>query len=71
MSESNNKPRFINAGRRGFMQGAAVAGGVAASGVAQSAETIIEPAPETPEPAKRKGYQLTDHVRKYYRRARF
>jgi type III secretion system FlhB-like substrate exporter len=71
MSDLNNKPRFINAGRRGFMQGAAVAGGVAASGVAQSAETIIEPAQDAPAPSKSKGYQLTDHVRKYYQRARF
>ena len=75
MSERKDKdteqPAFINAKRRGFLQGAAVAGGVAASGVAV-AETIDTPAIE-PQPAtdSGKGYQLTEHVKKYYQRARY
>jgi len=76
MSEKQDKdttqPAFINADRRGFLQGAAVAGGVAATGVAV-AETIDAPAAE-PQPASEgsgKGYKLTEHVKKYYQRARY
>lgn len=71
MSELNRKPRFINAGRRGFLQGAAVAGGAAASGVAQSGDSPVDTAPVASESSKAEGYRLTDHVRKYYKRARF
>jgi len=71
--EEREKPKFINAKRRGFIQGAAVAGGVAATGAAAAASEVVE-ATQTPElesVTKGKGYELTDHVRKYYEKARF
>ncbi len=66
------QPNFINAKRRGFMQGAAVASGAVASGAAVAASEITEIAPETTQPiTKNKGYEVTDHIKKYYARARF
>jgi len=65
-------PKFINANRRGFLQGAAVAGGVAATGAAAAADLIdVEVSTETQTQTKSGGYQETDHVKKYYKRARF
>lgn len=65
------KPTFIDANRRGFLQGAAVTGGAAAGGVSVAAAAseleIDQPADVT----NGKGYKLTDHIRKYYQRARF
>ena len=75
MSDTSKKNRFINANRRGFLQGAAVAGGVAATGAAttstaqSTAQGIQED--QQPEVKAQKGYELTDHIRKYYKRARF
>ena len=66
------QPSFINAKRRGFLQGAAVASGAVASGAAVSAGEIAEIAPEITQPEnKNKGYEVTDHIKKYYARARF
>ena len=67
------KPKFIDAKRRGFLQGAAVAGGVAATGAAAAASDVIDNAGDSPalKPVKGKGYALTDHVKKYYEKARF
>lgn len=71
MSDSSEKTRFINAGRRGFLQGAAVAGGSVAAGsaVASTADIAAEEPPTTA--TETKGYELTDHIKKYYKRARF
>lgn len=69
---NTEKPAFINATRRGFIQRSAVVGGVAASGalVADAqAETPLET--QTPETSRHAGYQLTDKVKEYYRKARF
>ena len=65
-------PAFINANRRGFLQGAAVAGGAAATGVA-TAVASTDATIEKPEDVTSgsKGYELTDHIKKYYKRARF
>lgn len=66
------QPSFINAKRRGFLQGAAVASGAVASGAAVATSEITDIAPEPEQPiSKNKGYEVTDHVRKYYARARF
>ena len=66
-------PTFINANRRGFLQGAAVASGAAATGMAAAAvassDATVDSDVEVTTEAK--GYQLTDHIRKYYKRARF
>lgn len=67
--EKQSKPAFINANRRGFLQGAAVAGGVAASGVATAGSTDI-PADQPATVVGSKGYELNDYVKKYYKRAR-
>lgn len=68
--DNPEKPAFINANRRGFLQGAAVASGVAASGMVAAADVDVV----TEKPAEvinGKGYELTDHVKTYYKRARF
>ncbi len=65
------QPKYINAKRRGFLQGAAVAGGAVASGAAVSGEsldnTIDSEVPDQPQ----QGYRKSDHVKRYYARARF
>ena len=63
--------RFIDAKRRGFLQGAALATGAAASGATLAAATPVETAPETAEAPRSAGYRVTDHVREYYAKARF
>jgi len=65
------QPAFIDANRRGFLQGAAVAGGVAATGVAVAADGTEIPVDQADVAVNGKGYELTDHIRKYYKRARF
>lgn len=65
------KPTFINANRRGFLQGAAVASTVAATGVAVAENATEQLAVEPVQTTQGKGYELTDHVKKYYQRARF
>jgi hypothetical protein len=64
------EPNFINAKRRGFLQGAAVAGGAVASGAAVSSEVLeIEVAPLQPENGH-KGYENNEYRKRYYARAR-
>lgn len=67
----SKKTKYIDAKRRGFMQGSVVAGGVVATGAVDAA--VSEPA-QVDVPAKTQGhagYKLTDKVRRYYERARF
>jgi len=67
----SKKTKYIDAKRRGFMQGSVVAGGAVATGAVNAATD--EPI-ETVAPAKtdtHAGYKLTDKVRRYYQRARF
>lgn len=68
--DQTTKPAFINANRRGFLQGAAVAGGVAATGAVAAADSIDVQAETPAAPTNGKGYELTDYVKKYYQRAR-
>ena len=64
------EPDFINAKRRGFLQGAAVAGGTAASGVAVSSE-VFEVEADAVQPVKaHKGYERNEYIKRYYERAR-
>ncbi|MFK7860120.1 MAG: twin-arginine translocation signal domain-containing protein [Granulosicoccus sp.] len=67
----SSKPTFIDANRRGFLQGAAIASGVAATGVASATDALEAPTDRVEASAQGKGYELTDHVKKYYKRARF
>ena len=55
--------------RRTFLKGAAVTT-AAVSGGALAANAVADQ-PETEAPAKKLGYQETEHVREYYRLARF
>lgn len=74
MRETHKKPseqKFINANRRGFLQGAAIAGGAAASGVVAAADVADVSSGTSELPSNGKGYEETDHVKKYYQRARF
>jgi len=69
-----DKPKFINAKRRGFLQGATVATAAAtaaASGTSIAAEPeVIEPT--TPEDhTSSTTYRETEVVKLYYRNARF
>ncbi len=59
--------------RRGFLKGAAVAGGAAAvstvaGGVIAGQQTTTDAPRETEQP---KGYHVTPHIRAYYEKARF
>lgn len=67
-----NKTRFINAKRRSFMQRSVIVGSAAATG-AVAVETQAEetPASQAPNQKVSAGYQLTDKVKEYYRKARF
>lgn len=58
--------------RRSFLKGAALAGATLGAGAA-AARTLGEaPQPATPaDGGKRKGYRETEHIRAYYRSARF
>lgn len=55
--------------RRSFLKGAAVST-VAVSSAAVAGNTVSEDVPKTPAKSKQ-GYQLTRHVKDYYRLARF
>ena len=64
------EPSFINAKRRGFLQGAAVASGAVASGAAVSAE-VLESVVDVVQPLKgNKGYEDNEYRQRYYARAR-
>ena len=69
--KDTKSPKFIDAKRRGFMQGASVAGVAAATGVVSStaSATDVAPLPETGKDNVR--YKESDYVRAYYRNARF
>jgi len=63
--------KFIDAKRRGFMQGAAVAGVATAAGAASStAQADSQPEIEL-KPKSTDRYAETDYVKAYYRNARF
>ena len=66
------KPKMINAKRRGFLQGSAIAGAAAATGAASADVLEAEPTDSLKkDTSKHAGYRVTDKVRKYYAKARF
>jgi len=69
-NDKQTQPAFINANRRGFLQGAAVAGGAVATGVATAADAVELPSEGPAALQSGKGYELNDYVRNYYKRAR-
>ena len=56
--------------RRSFLKSAAVAGTAVGAG-AVTAESLADIVKEPSEPVAKKGYQESDHIREYYRLARF
>jgi len=67
----SKKTKYIDAKRRGFMQGSVVAGGAVATGAVDAAVTEVEEVAVPVKTEKHAGYKLTDKVRRYYQRARF
>jgi len=68
----SKKTKLIDAKRRGFLQGSAVVGTAAATGVASA--DALKPDAELPlkkDTSKHAGYRVTDRVREYYAKARF
>lgn len=65
------KPKMINAKRRGFLQGSALAGAAAATGAASADVLEVQAEPSKQDTSKHAGYRVTDRVRKYYAKARF
>ena len=67
-----SKPaKFINARRRGFLQGSAIAGGAVAAGVTLAESPLADNVTEPLQKPKHAGYRATDRVRRYYAKARF
>jgi len=68
-------PKFINSKRRGFLQGAVVAGGAATTGAALSGKALADGIEKVEindgQATGKKGYERTEHVSRYYSRARF
>ena len=66
------EPVFIDARRRGLLQGAALAAVAGGAGALAGAAHAAPAAPDEPQAATEghRGYQLTDHVREYYAKAR-
>ena len=71
MDKVNTKP--ADPGRRGFLRAAGGAGALGALAVAAGQATAAPAvAPEAAaEPAKAVGYHETEHIRQYYRTARY
>jgi len=67
-----SKPtKFINAKRRGFLQGSVVAGGAVATGAATAASDLTVSPVETAKVKSSAGYRATEKVKLYYKKARF
>lgn len=69
--KETKKPKFIDAKRRGFMQGATLASAAAAAGLVSGAADAVEIEPELDTKNTGDRYQETDYVRAYYRNVRF
>ena len=69
--KDNKDKKFINAKRRGFMQGAAVAGAATVTGAATTTAQATELTDAVVKPESGDRYKDSDYVRTYYRNARF
>ena len=65
-----NKDATEKVQRRTFVKGTAVAGAAVSTGVL-STRAMAESLDEEPKKTAHKGYQETEHVREYYKLARF
>ena len=68
--DSGQRTKYIDAKRRGFLQGAVLATGAVAGGGALAAEPLDAVVAVPAEPKAHAGYRETDHVRAYYAAAR-
>ena len=59
-----------NIRRRSFLKGTAAAGAALGAGVVTT-ETLAEATEDQPEKVEKQGYRETNHIRDYYRSARF
>jgi nitrous oxide reductase len=64
------KTTKLSQGRRDFLKGVAVAGGVAATAKVGGAVAAVEEEKKIETATNDRGYQETDHVRAYYKSAR-
>jgi hypothetical protein len=68
-----DKTKAVDRARRGFLRaagGAGALGALAAAGQAPAAAPAVVPEPAA-DPAKPAGYHETEHIRQYYRTARY
>ncbi len=70
MKDTKAKTKQEITARREFLKGAAVASAAAGAGVLATNAVADETTPESVE-SRQLGYQETEHVRAYYRLARF
>jgi hypothetical protein len=63
--KSNDQPSVVR--RRGFLAGAATTGAVGAAALATGMLSKQESTPVVVDESASKGYQLSEHVRRYYR----
>lgn len=74
-STTMDKPdsKTVNPARRGFLRAAGGAGalGALAAVAAAPPEAVAAPEPPAAAPAKSVGYHETEHIRQYYRTARY
>ncbi|HVL57972.1 MAG TPA: twin-arginine translocation signal domain-containing protein [Burkholderiaceae bacterium] len=61
------KQKQAKAGRRGFLLGTGAAGAAGAIALASGGASRALPTQSAESSQKKDGYQLTEHVRKYYR----
>jgi hypothetical protein len=64
-----NKSQLMDQERREFIKKSALLGAGAAATTMASTQAIADVGAESAEPAKEKGYQLTQHVLDYYKSA--
>ena len=69
--KDNKDTKFIDAKRRGFMQGAAVAGAATVTGAAATTAQAADLSDAVVKPESGDRYKDSDYVRAYYRNARF
>jgi hypothetical protein len=66
------KTKSVDPARRGFLRAAGGAGALGAlAAVAGAPAAQVAAMPQAAEPARQAGYHETEHIRQYYRSARY
>jgi hypothetical protein len=63
--------RTANTGRRGFFRRVAALAGAAGAAILLRPRPAASASAVDDAPAEKRGYRITEHVRTYYRKARF